>query len=180
MGRVRDLDVVQINVAGGQFKPAQQIIELFDSVRLQVSFEGGSDYFLPSAARSPFELPDKYDFVINHIDLDNYIDPNGPILRCIGYEYLIITDPAFRSAADSLATWKRAKGITTNVIETGSDPSDAGVTTTDIQAYIRSQFNNCLVRPSYVLILGDAEFIPPFYRTISLTTTLVSLISTTA
>ncbi|MFN8440009.1 MAG: C25 family cysteine peptidase [Caldilineaceae bacterium] len=176
VGRVRDLDVVQINVAAGQFKASQQIIELFDKVSFQIRFEGGSGYFLPSAARSLFEPPDKYDFVINHIEIDkdNYIDPNGPILTCIGYEYLIITDPSFRSAADSLAAWKQAKGITTHVIETGSDPGDAGTTTTDIQAYIRNQFNNCLIRPSYVLLFGDAEHISPFYRSVSFTTTLAS------
>ena len=88
---------------------------------------------------------------------------------CIGSELLIITDPDFRTASDELADWKRTKGITTRVVST-----DTIVLATDsvanqrikIQQYIRDQYDQCAVRLSYVLLMGDAEHIPPWYRTV--------------
>ncbi|MFN8492414.1 MAG: C25 family cysteine peptidase [Caldilineaceae bacterium] len=167
IGRMRDLDEVLVEIATGQYNAAAHTLKLFDQVQIEVAFEGGAGYFLPAAATNPFEVPNRYDLVLNHFEINQYIDPGSIHWLCIGDEYLIITDPAFRAAADALKVWKEAKGISTRVVETGSDPGDAGTTNTAIQTYIRNQYNNCLVRPSYALLLGDAEFIPVFTHTLS-------------
>ncbi|MFH1719232.1 MAG: C25 family cysteine peptidase [Planctomycetota bacterium] len=77
-----------------------------------------------------------------------------------GCDYLIICDPAFESAADTLAGWKRLSGFRTNVATT----SETGATAAEIKSYIDKSQQDWLPAPSYVLLLGDAEYIPCFYE----------------
>lgn len=169
LGKMRDLNVVQLSIAAGQFNPAKQTLKLFDKVQLAVKFEGGKGGFLPrETVSNPF---DGHATPIYELALNYEIVPKWPFIEdivsriCWGHEYLIITDPVFRGAADTLRNWKVQKGISTLVVETGNDTGDAGTTPTEIQSYIRGKFSNCVIRPSYVLLLGDAEHIAPFYRT---------------
>jgi hypothetical protein len=169
LGKMRDLNVVQLNIAAGQFNPAKRTLQLFDKVQLAVKFDGGKEGFLPrEVMNNPFDQHtlSLYELALNYEAVVKFPFPGGFVNRiCWGHEYLIITDPMFRPAADTLRTWKIQKGISTLVVETGNDPGDAGSTPVAIQTYIRNKFNTCLVRPSYVLLLGDAEHIAPFYRT---------------
>ncbi len=168
LGRVRDLDLVQVSIATGQYIPAKRHLVLFDKVQLEIKFEGGKGGFLPRERMdNPFDNHSQplYELALNYRIIEKFPFP-GDLLPnlCWGYEYLIVTDPAFRPSADNLRTWKIQKGISTKVVETGNDAGDAGTTKEQIQQYIRNQFNNCIIRPSYVLLLGDAEHINPFYR----------------
>lgn len=168
LGKIRDLNVVQLSIAAGQFNPAKRTLQLFDKVQLAVKFEGGNGGFLPRETMdNPFDAHSTpmYELALNYEIVRKYPFPTDILARiCWGHEYLIIADPAFRTAADSLRTWKIQKGISTLVVETGNDANDAGTTPAQIQSYIRNKFNNCIIRPSYVLLLGDAEHINPFYR----------------
>ncbi len=179
MGAVRDLDLWQISIAGGAYNPAKGELLPYKSVQVSFSFEGGAGGFLPKAREgnafdgngNPLSdggdgLNPLYASALNANVLRTHLY-EGPLLTgaiCWGSEFLIITDPAFRPAADTLRAWKIAKGISTAVVETGGDPNDAGTTNTAIRAFIKKRYDTCLVRPSYVLLLGDAEHIPPFYR----------------
>ena len=169
LGKMRDLNVVQLSIAAGQFNPAKRTLKLFDKVQLAVKFEGGQGGFLPREQMdNPFDnhANPMYELALNYEIVRRWPFPGDIVSRiCWGHEYLVITDPAFRSAADTLRTWKIQKGISTLVVETGNDANDAGTTPAQIQSYIRNKFNNCIIRPSYVLLLGDAEHIAPFYRT---------------
>ncbi|MEZ4681233.1 MAG: C25 family cysteine peptidase [Caldilineaceae bacterium] len=171
LGKMRDLNLVQVNIAAGQYNPAKRTLKLFDKVQLAIKFDGGEGGFLPREMMdNPFDDQAKplYQLALNYEVISKYPFPGSIVNRiCWGHEYLIITDPAFRAAADTLRTWKIQKGISTLVMETGNDSGDAGSTKEQIQQTIRNKFNNCIIRPSYVLLLGDAEHIAPFYRTTS-------------
>jgi hypothetical protein len=168
IGQLRDLDVVQINVAGGQYNPKTKLLQIFKSVEFELAFEGGEGGFLPRATvDNPFErsYDALYAQMLNHVAIYNH--QIGGIISppsCLGYEYLIITHPDFRPAADALRNWKVSRGLSTRVSETGAGAGQAGTTAAAIRNTILSYYNNCLVRPSYVLLLGDAEFVPTFYR----------------
>ncbi len=168
LGKMRDLNLVQVNIAAGQYNPAKRTLQLFDKVQLAIKFDGGKGGFLPrETMENPFDNQSQpiYALALNYEIIGKYPFPGGIVNRiCWGTEYLIITDPAFRTAADTLRTWKVQKGISTLVMETGNDSGDAGSTKEQIQQTIRNKFNNCIIRPSYVLLLGDAEHIAPFYR----------------
>jgi hypothetical protein len=78
-----------------------------------------------------------------------------------GCDFLIITAPQFETHANALATWRNQQGIVTQVRTT----DDTGTTAAAIQAYIQDAYDTWSPQPSFVLLLGDAEFIPPHYRT---------------
>lgn len=79
-------------------------------------------------------------------------------------DLLIITPDEFATQAEILAVWKREKGFKTWV-RTLNDIQDAqgGTSAADIREYIRSVYDNRNL--SYVLLMGDAEDIPPHYYT---------------
>ncbi len=168
IGRVRDLDLVQVSIAAGQFNPAKGVLVLFDSVEFEIVFEGGERGFLPeNRADNPFDQAygPIYELAMNKSAIyEAYLPIKDIVFGCIGSEYLIITDPAFRPAADDLRAWKNSRGMSTSILETGNGAGKAGVTADEIKATIKNRYDNCHVRPSYVLLLGDAEQIPPFYR----------------
>lgn len=168
LGRMRGMDIYQVIVHCGQYNPVSDQVQLFDRVSLDITFSNGPAGFEPKWARDPFE--GKRDVftggLLNNIavsaaelipDLIQYIN--------FGEEYMILTHPDFRAAADALAAWKNQKGIITNVYECGTG---SGITNRDtkeeIDAFIESHYEDSQIKPHYILLLGDAEFIPPFYQ----------------
>lgn len=68
--------------------------------------------------------------------------------------YIVITHPLLRPAADSLALWKSQQGYHSLVI------SDSLWTATSIRTNILNLYANASTRPSYVCFLGDTVFVP--------------------
>lgn len=81
-----------------------------------------------------------------------------------GARYLIVTHPNFKAAADTLKTHKEAIGISTRVVTT-TEITGAGAAATDTQIrnWISSYYNSHLVRPKWVLFMGDVEYVPTHY-----------------
>lgn len=169
MGTLRDLDVVQVSIAAGQYDAAKRSLETFDSVDFDIQFAGGDGGFLPRGqGDDPFDK--SYDPIyaqaLNAAVLQQY--PYGSVVGarlCWGSEFLIITNHDLRPAADALRTWKVSRGLSTAVYEMGNGSGQIGNTKEKVRDFIRHQFAFCQVRPAYVLLLGDAELIPTFYRT---------------
>jgi hypothetical protein len=165
-GKARDLQMIQLAIAAGQYNPKEQELTLFESVEFEVTFEGGKGGFVTRAALSPFETSTEVirSTVLNFEATNRYVLPDLRKIFCNGEEFLILTHPDFREAADRLAAWKRAKGITTTVVNVNDGAGSGPDTKEEIDEFIENRFNWCGVRPSYVLLFGDAEFIEPFYR----------------
>ncbi len=166
VGQLRGLQLVRLSIATGRYLPATKTIEVVESVGLKLTFPGGEGFFQNRRDVLAFNRiePALKALLLNHMVVDRFLDVGSFTPICWGTEFLIITDPAFRTAADRLAVWKRTAGISTLVIETGTDPADAGTTTSAIKDTIQDRYNDCLVQLSYVLLLGDAEHIPPWYN----------------
>lgn len=77
----------------------------------------------------------------------------------IGARLVIITPPDFKPAADALRAHKVARGISTAVVTTDV----TGTTALSIKNYLTNAYNNWFVRPKWVLLMADAEFIPTHY-----------------
>ena len=173
IGRMRDLELAQVSVAAAQYNPVTRELRLVENVSFGIDFNGGSGYFLTQRAVGAFESAsfDLYGGALNAGNLLQFVDPAVFPLNCVGSELLIVTHQDFRAAADDLAGWKREKGISTRVVSTDSivDTGDSMSTQrTKIKDFIQTQYNECLVRLSYVLLIGDAEYIPAWYRTIKI------------
>jgi hypothetical protein len=162
LGQYRDLQMAQILCAAGQYNPVRDELRLFSSVKFDIGFEGGDGIFVSSQSFSPFELGSKAALAtpLNKGVIADFVRKVDITKRiCLGAELLILTHPEFRAPADELAQWKRDKGISTLVHEVGEDtPYD---TADKIDDLIETLYDRCVVRPSYVLILGDSEFVPP-------------------
>ncbi len=76
-------------------------------------------------------------------------------------DYLIITAPDFEEAADTLAAWERKSGFKTYVATT----VETGSTAAQIISYLQNAYDTWDPAPAYLLLLGDAEFVPTNYRT---------------
>lgn len=162
VGKMRDLNLALLVVAGGQYNPAARRLTIFDTIDFDILFEGGSGIFLPDYSNNPFEpaIRKQYTGVLNEAILGSFVGENFG-RSCLGQELMIITHPDFREAADTLAAWKIEKGISTKVVEKSTPDGD---TPAQIKQMIKTQYDTCDVRPSYVLIIGDSEFIGAFYH----------------
>ncbi len=82
----------------------------------------------------------------------------------LGVRYLIVTHPNFKAAADTLKAHKQALGISTQVVTT-AEITGGGAAATDAQIrnWIASYYNSHLIRPKWLLLMGDAEFLPTHY-----------------
>ena len=160
LGKMRDLNLALVVVAGGQYNPVTRQLVIFKQVDLDVAFQGGLGTFLPDYSNNPFEpgIEKQYGSVLNSKILPGYLGPTI-VGEQLGTELIIFTDPIFLNAANQLASWKIEKGISTSVVQTGGPNLD---TPEEIKAYIKNKYDNSVVRPSYVLLMGDAEFIGSF------------------
>ncbi|HEX5355562.1 MAG TPA: C25 family cysteine peptidase [Aquabacterium sp.] len=82
----------------------------------------------------------------------------------LGARYLIVTHPNFKAAADALKAHKEALGISTRVVTTAEiTGAGANATETQIRNWISNYYSSHLVRPKWVLFMGDAEYVPTHY-----------------
>ncbi|MBI4772806.1 MAG: hypothetical protein HY788_01275 [Deltaproteobacteria bacterium] len=79
--------------------------------------------------------------------------------QLIGCDFVIITHTLFQAAANKLAAWKEQIGFRT-CVEVYASPS-----VMTIRNLIAWYYTNNDIKPYYVLLLGDAEYIPCDYRT---------------
>jgi len=165
IGQYRDVQMAQLECATAQYNPVSDEYRTSRGVSVEIAFEGGTGNFITSRTFAPFESAAKLttEAVLNKDTLSRYVKQlDISVLPCFGEELLILTHQNFRAAADELATHKRNKGISTSVFNVGS-----GVPTRDtaaeIDKFIENRYDDCQVRPSYVLLMGDAEYIPTFY-----------------
>jgi len=78
----------------------------------------------------------------------------------VGWDYIIISDPKFVNAANKLADWRKKTGFKTLVTT-----AFVGYPAADIKSGLKMGYDYWDIVPQYVLLLGDAEYIPCFYET---------------
>jgi ELWxxDGT repeat protein len=165
VGQVRDVRIAQISIATAQYNPVKDTLNLVDSVEVDVAFDGGTGSFIERRAASPFEEANNEPIisqsVLNGLNVFEFIPSDIPFpYECVGEELMIITHPDFIDAANDLRDWKRQKGIITNVYETTLEDTEQQT----VKDLIQGRYDLCHIRPSYVLLLGDDEFIPVWKR----------------
>lgn len=167
LGLMRGLEVYLVEACAGQYNPVTRQLRLFAEMDLRVEFANGPPGFARGSMFQPFESNPNLHFgaLINGSAI-----PAAPALPELvqptmsGEELLILTHPNFAAAAGRLAEWKMQKGILTSVIQCGTATGiDGRETAAGIQAFIQDRHAQADVKPSYILLLGDTEFIPTHY-----------------
>ncbi|UCF71712.1 MAG: T9SS type A sorting domain-containing protein [candidate division WOR-3 bacterium] len=80
----------------------------------------------------------------------------GANAQTVGARYLIITHDRYYDAIQPLAEWKYKKGMKTKVVRL----SDIGSNSTLIRNYILDAYNNWVIKPEYVLLVGSPDSLP--------------------
>jgi len=162
-----------------QYNPVTRKLSVYENLVAELEFEGGIQPIPKRFKSKQFEtmlkrLAVNADAVLSAqrqvneqvgMEDDLYIAEEEISLHSVGNrmtggcDYLIVCDPNFEDAADTLARWKRLSGFRTMVVTT----LVTGTTADEIESYVDDS-QSWPVAPSYLLLLGDAEFIPCFYR----------------
>ncbi|MCK5508383.1 MAG: hypothetical protein KAI50_07660 [Desulfobacterales bacterium] len=158
---IRGCKIALVHVHTARYNPSRKKLIYYPELEVDIQFEGGEDFCIPMDKRSGF-FEDTYTRIIANYEVVKAISPELTLFR--GYDLLIITPAAFEGQADELAEWKREKGFLTKVVTLDDiDAIEGGTTAEDIRAYINDVYDTYNL--SYVLLIGDAEFIPPHYVT---------------
>jgi hypothetical protein len=169
LGQMRDLTVAGVQIPGAQYDRHTRDLRVFTSMDVTITFKRGRSW-LPHRVRTAREAP--FERLYSQ-SLENYSTvERSPEVRAsgtsdadaqefvpaCGEEYLIVTSPSLRPAADRLAEAKTSAGYVVGIHEVPALTA-AG----DVRTFIRGELNddNC-TRPSYVVLLGDTSHVPSF------------------
>ena len=161
-GIIRGRRVVSIGIFPIKYNPGSKRIEVFTVVELKVSYIGEIDHKTAAKKmrlRSKAFKPIYEGFVVNAEESEESGGaesatggPGG------GADYLIITHDDFYDNILPLADWKHKKGLMTEVValtDIGLDP-----TADDIKDFIQNAYDTWTPAPTYVLLVGDVDYIP--------------------
>lgn len=155
----RGQDCTIIHFYPYQYNAAQKTLRVYSQMQVSVNFAGvpeGIPANLDSARLRETIMP----MAINrHEVLQAQPQLTDPNTRESGVDMIIITHQDFDTAAETLAQWKRCKGINTIVKTT----AEIGSTSSQIEDFIDNAYTTWDPAPEYLLFLGDAEFVPTMY-----------------
>ena len=161
LGASRDITLANLQIPAAQYDAPRKKLTVLKSVDVTIEFKGGSHTF-SSQLDSPWERPQRRlrDSLLNREAIVTTVP--GILERC-GEEMLVITNPSTLAAANTFANAKRAQGMRTRVVQTGTGAGQIGTTSIEIQSFIRDHLTaRGFIHPSYVTILGDDELVPTF------------------
>ena len=146
-----------------QYNPVKKTLTVYPDLEISVNFFGSIKPIPSNLKNENLELylrsvAINADAVLKAEEDAEDMNPEDQA-RTTGCELLIISDPSFTDAANTLAAWKIRKGILTKVVTT----TTTGGTNNQIDNYINNAYDNWSPAPSYFLFIGDAEDIPVWY-----------------
>ncbi|MCB2219834.1 MAG: hypothetical protein KQI35_05505 [Bacteroidetes bacterium] len=162
--RKRGQELTLLTIYPYQYNPVQKRLTVYPDLKITVSFSGTIHPIPPNLKTKNLEYSLKSMAINGEAVLAAEVSAgttsNGDNINYSnGCDLLIITDPAFENAANTLASWKIRKGIYTWVYNT----SVTGNTFTQIENFIDNAYETWSPAPEYLLFIGDAENIPPGY-----------------
>ena len=162
---IRGCRVAILNVQSAQYNPYRREMIYYPDLKIDIFFKGGKTNYIPINKRSIF-LENMYRQIFFNYDAiaikKSELLAKIPLIQRI--DLLIITPTIFELQANQLAEWKTEKGFTTKVATLDDIYREEGGTSAEhIKAYIENIYMRFNL--SYVILLGDAEIIPPHYET---------------
>jgi len=171
-GFIRGRRVVFVQAFPLRYNPVTGELQAFPSLALRLTFEGAVD---PAGEIRKRRLAtEASELLARQLVLNCVPTPPGTALRASeaadgepvpevalsggdGADYLIIVPDALYDEVLPLADWKRRKGFLTRVLKM----SEIGTTAADIKNTIQNAYETWTPAPSYVLLVGDSDEVPP-------------------
>ena len=163
---IRGNAVTILWIAPVQYNPVKQKVRIYTEYKVTVNFSGNTTSALDAKYHSPQFQKLLKNLVVNknsiiQSNLDNRPVFDGSNKNTYGCDYLVITHREFESAAIKLAEWRNLCGLETKIVFV----EDIGSTSDEIREYIIYAYENWHLVPTYILLLGDSEFVPVNYYT---------------
>ena len=181
LSKVESIDyanVWQVTVNLMDYDPSEQAGTFYDSLDVKVDFTGETGCYtkkrVPVDRIGTVQQMDKVDewFEVeapsaNRIRVKNeavmydvkYQAALEALVENTGARLIIVTHPNFEASANTLRTHKESLGISTKVVLT-TDINARLMSDIHLRDYLINAYNNWLVRPKWVLLMGDVDFIP--------------------
>lgn len=162
--------LVALSLTPVQFNPVTQKVRVYSKIEARLNYDRPAQVgAIPDRLASPafdalcagFVLNYRYAHPLLSAALTSHAKSSAPLDT--GAEYLVITHDDFVQEAQVLADWKEKKGFLTRVVQT-SAINPAGPTAQNIRDYIETAYQTWNPVPSYVVLVGDSEFIPVCYQ----------------
>jgi len=150
---LRDFRGVVIDLNAFQYFPEARTLRVYTQMTVEVTTLAAGSKNLLSGDRSASKIDSEFDAIYNN-HFVNYSRERYTQVSEQG-DLLIITPDIFVEQALTLADWKNQKGLATEV----ATLTETGGSFASIKAYIQSQYDAGDL--AYVILLGDAEELPP-------------------
>jgi len=166
IGIIRGHRFVVVLIYPVSYNPQTGRVKIYSDMKVKLTLSGAdlltTQNQLHRYASAPFEELSQKLF-INYQTYAEMVKtaPELPI------GYLIITHQNFTSSLNSLTDWKTKKGFHVTVAEVPT----IGSTKEAIKSYIQNAYDTWTIPPTYVLFVGDVEYIPTWTGTSSGTAT---------
>ena len=161
VGVARNINLANVYFSPIKYNPVTNEISIVKELEVEIVFEDAD----VAATRKMKKLHSSSAFSVK-ADIANVLEKDayttGPL------KYLIVSHSSFKGQFDEFVAWKKRKGFLVDIVYT--DDANVGTTTTSIQAYLKSQYTNATAEnpaPTYVLLVGDIQQIPPFDSRVS-------------
>jgi hypothetical protein len=158
---VRGVNLVSVTIIPFKYNPAKNQLTVYNDLDIALNFSGGTELEIPARLYSETFFEFITSLVVNPGLLPR-IDRGNIRLSDTGAEYLVISAPDFMDAAREFVVWKNQCGIDTELRST----TETGGTASEIEAYIQNAYDTWDPVPVYILLVGDAEFVPVHYSDI--------------
>jgi hypothetical protein len=159
-GKIRDIPFTKLRFYPIQYNPYQQKAVIYESITVKLTFYDNNPVIVEqNYNEKPFYsyyqnvFPNWDEFTVHTTMME---DTSRTETGC---DYLLITHPNFYTQAKELGDFRHKTGLMTRVVNV----TDIGTNYQQIRNYIQVAYDTWNPRPSYVLLLGDAEFIPTTY-----------------
>lgn len=155
--QLRAHTIVQLSVYPIRFNPAINCLNVSTSVIIKLEYHDADEAHTTRLDKLSSPVFDDIcrTTVWNH----NSSKPEAVESEPVGY--LVISNDTFYSSMIPLVEWKTANGF--NVTSVKLSEIGLGVNDTDIYNYIFNAYHNWATPPTYVLLVGDVEYLPTHY-----------------
>lgn len=150
---LKNIRVSAVQICPFQYNPAQRKLRAVKKISYTISYTGGPQATVSSAAySSQFKKIIKSRF-LNGTQISAAIQQNAKTSGS-DPDYLIVTTQQFLPAAEKLAQWKSQMGFRTEIISRSQWNSG------QVKNAIHSRYANYSPKPDYFVIIGDHNDVP--------------------
>ncbi|MHB1457116.1 MAG: C25 family cysteine peptidase [Armatimonadota bacterium] len=171
---IRGVSMVNVTIVPMQYNAAKKQLKSYSKISITVEFTGTpiatwqqrrTKYATPEFAASFKNIVPSYAGALPKLQANLFagIAAVIPNLELLAADYLIICPQGWETAVQPLAAWRESNGMLTKIVTLNNIPG--GITAQNIANYIKNAYENWSTPPSYLLLVGDANLLPTFYRT---------------